>query len=238
MFAILTFAVTSLFAHASDDASLACTLALMAPKIEALENSPQLKIERVSISNLAKTHAAAALIFPGDQDSVHKSYLASLIPRRILPVATKVSTSIRLERLEYYSLQDHQGEVLGVTGLYAVRDSGEAWIGWYGMSAAARGRGLGKTLLYWTIKKARDQGYKTVRLWTTSEPEYETANVIYQAMGFSRQDTGLVDPDHGNASLLLYSLSLTDEPVKPFAGSIKEALLGASDEDIARMKKR
>jgi hypothetical protein len=46
---------------------------------------------------------------------------------------------------------------------------------------------------------------------------------------------GLADPEHGNASLILYSLSLEGQQPQPFNGSLKEALLGATEKDLARL---
>ncbi len=60
---------------------------------------------------------------------------------------------------------------IGTTGLYTdpdISDSGTIWLGWYGILAPYRGRGIGKTVLLDTIAEAVSRGYTTFRLYTSA----------------------------------------------------------------------
>lgn len=197
-------------------------------------------VEQITAFNMSEAFSVAKDIFPGDARSVCNSYLAAQMPDWVnARVKAVIRGGISFQKLEYFALRENQSrKILGVTGLYALSGSSDVWIGWYGMSEASRGKGFGKALLQWTIEKAGEDGFKTIRLWTTSAPEYEKANKIYSDMGFLRQDTGYLDPDHGDSAFLIYSLALDGKDTTPFNGPITEALLGASDKELARMKKR
>ena len=58
----------------------------------------------------------------------------------------------------------------------------EAQFRWLILSRAARGIGLGRRLVEWALSFCRDQGYRSVFLWTFSE--LEAAAHLYRSNGF------------------------------------------------------
>ena len=59
----------------------------------------------------------------------------------------------------------------------------EAQFRWLLLSRDVRGRGLGRRLLEWALGFCREQGYRSVFLWTFSE--LEAAAHLYRAHGFT-----------------------------------------------------
>jgi len=58
----------------------------------------------------------------------------------------------------------------------------EAQFRWLILSRESRGLGLGRRLIEWALRFCRDQGYRTVFLWTFSE--LEAAAYLYRSHGF------------------------------------------------------
>jgi len=75
---------------------------------------------------------------------------------------------------------------LGVVGLYTLSyDEKEAyWLGWYCVNNNARGKGVGKALLGFAIRKVNKDGKKYLRPYTFNEPNERKANRIYDKLGF------------------------------------------------------
>jgi len=59
----------------------------------------------------------------------------------------------------------------------------EAQLRWLLLSRDARGTGLGRRLVEWTLGFCREQGYRSVFLWTFSE--LEAAAHLYRSHGFT-----------------------------------------------------
>ena len=81
---------------------------------------------------------------------------------------------------------DETGAVLGTTGLYQYkRDSQEAvWVGWFCVDPKARGKGIGQKLIDHTICLAVQAGFRRVRLYTSTDPNEEAAQRLYEKNGF------------------------------------------------------
>lgn len=90
-----------------------------------------------------------------------------------------------LSRIGYWILVNEKDEVIAVTGLYRVKDQPEdtVWLGWYGIRADNRGKGLGRELLEWTMKKAKEEGYKKLKLYTSTDPNEARAQDLYEKLG-------------------------------------------------------
>ncbi len=58
------------------------------------------------------------------------------------------------------------------------------WLGWYCVRPDQRGKGLGRELIEWTIDKAKEQGFKKLKLYTSEDPEEAKAQEIYENYGF------------------------------------------------------
>jgi RimJ/RimL family protein N-acetyltransferase len=81
---------------------------------------------------------------------------------------------------------DETGAVLGTTGLYQYkRDAQEAvWVGWFCVDPKARGKGIGQKLIEHTICLAVQAGFRRVRLYTSTDPNEEAAQRLYEKNGF------------------------------------------------------
>src|SRR4051794_17538595 len=64
-----------------------------------------------------------------------------------------------------------------------------AWIEDVVVDSAARGQGVGEALTNKAVEKARSLGAKTVDL--TSRPSRESANRLYQRLGFEARETNV-----------------------------------------------
>jgi len=103
-----------------------------------------------------------------------------------------------LATLGYWILLNEGGEVIGVTGLYQRGNEDPkdlVWLGWYGVCADERGKGLGKELLEWTIEKARSEGYKRLRLYTSTDPNEARAQELYEKVGLKVVEEEKTDGD-------------------------------------------
>ena len=89
-----------------------------------------------------------------------------------------------LFRLNYWVLLDETNKVIGVTGLYAFKETlDEVWLAWYCLDPEVRGQGLGRKLLLWTMDKARLEGYSIFKLYTSTDPNEAAAQKLYESLG-------------------------------------------------------
>lgn len=104
------------------------------------------------------------------------SFLGRLI-RRVAGVKSLVAFDAYL---------DDKNSVRGTTGLYCYeKDAHEAvWVAWFCVDPAARGQGIGQALIDHTVKRARKAGFNKVRLYTSSDPNEEAAQRLYEKNGF------------------------------------------------------
>ena len=70
------------------------------------------------------------------------------------------------------------------------RSAEEAQLRWFLVDPSYRGTGLGGALLNQALEFARDQGYRSVFLWTVSK--LEAAAVLYARAGFVRTEANAV----------------------------------------------
>lgn len=83
------------------------------------------------------------------------------------------------------------GVIVGTLTLvmYRIATGLKAWIEDVVVDEAARGHGIGEALNLAALDEARRHGAQAVSL--TSRPSRETANRLYQRMGFSARDTNV-----------------------------------------------
>jgi ribosomal protein S18 acetylase RimI-like enzyme len=83
------------------------------------------------------------------------------------------------------------GRVVGglTLAFYRIPTGLKAWIEDVVVDGDARGIGIGEALSRGALDEARRRGAKNVTL--TSRPSRETANRLYQAIGFERYDTNV-----------------------------------------------
>ncbi len=74
----------------------------------------------------------------------------------------------------------------GIIGLYTTEDDYKkaVWISWFCVGKTHRGKGVGKKLLEFVIGKARQEGHRYVRLFTSTDPKEAAVQSLYSTMGF------------------------------------------------------
>lgn len=128
--------------------------------------------------NLEKSLNALGLIFPDDFEVAKRHY------KEFVDKNNPVWNDHRF--WEYYIAKDENNDVVAITGLYnRLKDNteNEVWLGWYGVVPKFRNVGFGKSVLDWTINKARELGYKKFRLWTTTDQGEINAQKLYEKLG-------------------------------------------------------
>ncbi len=145
-------------------------------------------------------------IFPDENGTIN---LLSSIDRSIFKANSEIiypSNSIK------YYLVYYEEEVIGITGIYSYPKSfpNDAWVGWFGIKKEYRNCGFGRATLDWTINKAKEEGYKTIRLYTDSEANKKAVE-LYKQMGFIGEKYLIEQLPY---DCYIYSKSLTDKPVK------------------------
>lgn len=144
-------------------------------------------ITPLSPQNIAAATELANNLFPADQDDGDPplaSFQASLDPEKFRDYWIKFQD----KKIDCYVAQESvAGPLIGITGLYQGKNdpADVAWLGWFGVDSAYRGRGLGKKLLLWTMAQARSEGYKKLRLYTSTYPAEAAAQILYEKLGFS-----------------------------------------------------
>lgn len=86
----------------------------------------------------------------------------------------------------HYWIAKEDGKVLGTVGLYHELETPDRiWIGWFCVSPDARGKGIGRKLLQFTVNRAKsDKEYKEIWLYTSRDPNEAAAQILYDKMGF------------------------------------------------------
>ena len=93
--------------------------------------------------------------------------------------------------------RDDSGEIIGSLTLVVFRTptGARAWIEDVVVDESARGQGTGEALVAEAIRLASDSGARTVDL--TSRPSRESANRLYEKVGFQARETNVYRYDLG-----------------------------------------
>jgi ribosomal protein S18 acetylase RimI-like enzyme len=93
--------------------------------------------------------------------------------------------------------RNHSGEIIGSLTLVVFRTptGARAWIEDVVVDESARGQGTGEALVAEAIRLASDSGARTVDL--TSRPSRESANRLYEKVGFQARETNVYRYDLG-----------------------------------------
>ena len=90
----------------------------------------------------------------------------------------------------YWTVTDNNNNVIGITGLYFdpenKKDRPTGWLGWFGVHPEYRRRGIGSSLLEFTLNEAKKRGFKTIKLYTSLDKNEEAAHRLYKKYGFKR----------------------------------------------------
>ncbi len=114
------------------------------------------------------------------------------------------------DKIKYY-LAYLGNEIIGITGLYSYVDKwpNDAWIGWYGVKKEYRNKGFGSQILEWTINKAKEEEYETIRLYTDMN-ENKKAIELYKKNGFIEEKYSAEELKY---DCYIYSKNLTNKPL-------------------------
>ncbi len=117
---------------------------------------------------------------------------------------------------EYYLLYE-AGNCAGVTGLYRYpEDPDSAWLGWFGIREGFRRNHYGSAALKMFEEMAAARGYRFARLYTDAVNN-DAAIAFYTANGYiSEPYQNAADPACGKYPTLIFSKSLTEEPLVPW----------------------
>lgn len=87
--------------------------------------------------------------------------------------------------------ENNDGEIVGTMTLvlFKIPTGVRAWIEDVVVDAGSRGEGIGKKLNRKALDLAHEAGAKTVDL--TSRPSRESANRLYQDLGFKKRETNV-----------------------------------------------
>jgi ribosomal protein S18 acetylase RimI-like enzyme len=86
---------------------------------------------------------------------------------------------------------DDNGQILGMLSLIVMKipTGNKAWIEDVVVDQSARGKGMGKALMDHALERAKELAVKSVDL--TSRPSRETANMLYQSLGYQIRETNV-----------------------------------------------
>ena len=117
----------------------------------------------------------------------------------------------------YWLVYDNN-KLVGMSGIYDYPELGEpgtAWLGWFGVLEEYRGRGYGKAILLETLNRAKDMGYKILRLYS-SKREDLCPNAIPFYTKLSKQFNGFVEDytlEQPEMQRIVVSFSLDGNPI-------------------------
>ncbi|MBU0858916.1 MAG: GNAT family N-acetyltransferase [Alphaproteobacteria bacterium] len=143
-------------------------------------------IKPLSRKTLEEALNVAVEIFgKSDKKAIEREFKASL---GIEPDQTEVGNDLGINESKYFLPREKNGDPVGITGYYNFKGhEEEAWLGWFGVRSEHYGKGLGKSLMNEAFNRAATKGVKTLRIWTTSEPQYAEACKLYLKMGFQQE---------------------------------------------------
>jgi len=161
---------------------------------------------------LVETQHLAAELFPWEHEHQAALHAAVSSATHTAFLGERGLASVRF----WTSLQ--AGRVAGLAGLYNyTAQPDETWLAWYGLHAAARGRGKGAELLDWVIAEARAEKKSVLRLWTTDEEEYTKALALYRVRGFRCEPWSALPGETWRT----YVLSLGLEGIEPLPWALR-----------------
>lgn len=160
-------------------------------------------IKLVDFNNYEEAIKIQNEIFPHEDGTIN--ILASL-DRELFMKKTEIFYED--DNVKYY-LAYINNESIGITGIYHYQKD-EAWLAWFGILPQYRHKGYGKKLLEETIKIAKEQGYRTFRLYT-DKIENAKAVKLYEKLGFIGEKYSVEKLSY---DCWIYSKSLYDNNVK------------------------
>lgn len=107
------------------------------------------------------------------------------------PTAYELETIVENPATTLFVAREHNGQIVGSLTLAVFRTptGARAWIEDVVVDEALRGRGIAPAMIEVAVEAARRAEARTVDL--TSRPERESANRMYQRLGFERRETNV-----------------------------------------------
>ncbi len=146
-----------------------------------------MKIEELSHETLAETIALVNQVFAYEASTTQ-------LPERALRASLDLKENQAfmqeqgIKALVYIVARDDAtNQVLGVVGQYVKETDppGVMWVGWFCVDPAFRRHHVGQTLLAYNMDKARENGYTTMKLYTSDHLREQAAQGLYDRLGFA-----------------------------------------------------
>ena len=113
------------------------------------------------------------------------------------------------DHIKYY-LAYYDNIPVGITGLYWYPEwPSSMWLGWFGVLEEYRCKGIGTSVLEWSMQESLNQGKQFLRLYTDAI-EMQTAIKLYKDLGFVGEKYSVEKLTY---DCYVFSKSLTNEPV-------------------------
>jgi ribosomal protein S18 acetylase RimI-like enzyme len=173
-----------------------------------VRKGPNRKVQPMVITKLSHEFLAATITLVNKVFAYEAS--TTNLPERALRASLNPEENQALfkdqgvRKVAYYvALDDATEKVLGVIGQY--EEDGDppeiVWVGWFCVDPAYRGHHVGEALLTWNMQNARENGYTTMRLYTSDHPREQAAQGLYQNLGF---EVTRVQPLEGTEYHIIY----------------------------------
>ncbi|MEC8792048.1 MAG: GNAT family N-acetyltransferase [Verrucomicrobiota bacterium] len=117
----------------------------------------------------------------------------------LLPQLSKSASPLSLESLDILAKSESTNLFVAKEGkkvwgmlslvLFPIPTGTKAWVEDVVVDSSARGKGIGKALMNHALKKVREKRGKSIDL--TSRPSRETANKLYQTLGYQKRETNV-----------------------------------------------
>ena len=117
----------------------------------------------------------------------------------LLPQLSKSASPLSLESLDILAKSESTNLFVAKEGkkvwgmlslvLFPIPTGTKAWVEDVVVDSSARGKGIGKALMNHALKKGREKRGKSIDL--TSRPSRETANKLYQSLGYQKRETNV-----------------------------------------------
>ena len=138
------------------------------------------------------------MIYISELTEASSSVLQSI--NELLPQLSSSAQVISMDRLSelvesdntiIFLGTDDNGQILGMLSLIVMKipTGNKAWIEDVVVDQSARGKGMGKALMDHALERAKKLAVKSVDL--TSRPSRETANMLYQSLGYQIRETNV-----------------------------------------------
>jgi len=142
-------------------------------------------------SNFVNNHSRDYRIIPLSNEILDEavSLIEAVFPYKTDQKKARRSFTDSLSRpdsdKQYWLAVNHQGSIVGITGLYDNdKDSNVVWLGWFGVHPQHRRHGLGSMLLEFAISEAIKRGFSVLKLYSSFDENERAAHHLYEKSGF------------------------------------------------------